>query len=252
MVYNSLTEAPRNLKEGIDWLMALKGTSKFNTQALGFAVHRILADTSVGLLRVPAIEKVKRVSKEFLEQKELKGRPYVKNLLSRFREPMNKTDGMELKRMFSVGRSDYVNLVKSEGIKPEDIAKDLGQILDACEKFLDEIKNPDQYESAYSPEATWAKSCSKSPEACAVIFVGIAPMLEAGLRSLRCASRDAASLLSHYDKKKHLKKLMKALGYGESECRANMSASYIFKASENVGYIMLGKIYDLAGFWAFY
>ncbi|GBE58853.1 hypothetical protein, conserved [Babesia ovata] len=253
MVYNSLTEAPHNLKEGIDWLLALGGTdAEKNLAAMADALHKFLSDKPVGKMELTALEKVKRLSKDFLGQKELRRHPFVKELLRRFDEPMNKTDAMELNHLYSVNRSDYVNVVEAEGIEPEDIARSIGEVLHATKNLLDDIKNPDQYKSAYSSDATWDASCSEDPEACAVVLVGIAPMLEAGLRSLRYVSRAAGGYLSNNNKKQRLEKLMKALGYDEPECRPDVSATSIFKASKNVSFRMLGTLYDLAGFWAFY
>ncbi|GBE62163.1 hypothetical protein, conserved [Babesia ovata] len=252
MVYNSLTEAPRNLKECIDWLIALKGTSKFNTQALGFAVHRILADTSVGLLRVPAIEKVKRVSKEFLEQKELKGRPYVKNLLSRFREPMNKTDSMGFRGIWSDHLSDYENVLKEDGVKPDDMAKNVTHVVSNCESFLKRIQNPHLYKSAYSSQATWDASCAKNPDACAAVLVGFAPMLWVGLVSLWDVINDDTAAGAAPDADNSLASVLKALGYVEPECRFGMCASDVRQALRVMHKDVLETIYDLAGFWAFY
>ncbi|CDR97801.1 hypothetical protein BBBOND_0402890 [Babesia bigemina] len=155
MLYHSLTDVPRNLKECLDWLIAVKGTSKFNTQALGYALYNFLVDKPVGMKYVPSVEKVKRLSREFMQKKEFKDLPAVGDLLRRFTERMNKTDFVDIKRFFALHESDYENIVKLNGVTPDSIAKDVDKIADGCEQFLNEIKTPGQYESAYSSEATW-------------------------------------------------------------------------------------------------
>ncbi|GBE58548.1 hypothetical protein, conserved [Babesia ovata] len=254
MVYSSLTEAPRNLKEGIDWLMALKGTDDENgLKAMSAALYDFLAQQPVGKMELPALEEVKLISKEFLEQKELKYQPFVEDLLGRFNKPMNKNLSGCAKYLDNSDESDHENVVKSRGVKPKDIAKNIVKVVDGCAQFLEKIKNPGQYESAYSSEATWDTSCSKDPEACVVILVGIAPMLYAGLRSLRIASNTTPlSRLGCHNKKIKLVSVLKALGYEEAERRAKMSGSDVFKALKSVSHEMLVTLYDIAGFWAFY
>ncbi|GBE62627.1 hypothetical protein, conserved [Babesia ovata] len=250
MVYNSLTEAPHNLKEGIDWLMALKGTdAEKNLAALGDALHKFLVDKPVGKMEVPALEDIKKSTKEFMGQK-VNGYPFAKKLLGRFSKPMDKS--IRSNFFGTADESDYKNVVKTRGVKPEDITKSVSEVVHGCEKFLNGIKPAKQYNSAYSSEATWEASCAKDPEACAVVFVGIAPMLYTGLRSLRFASHAACFNWVPFSKKTNLGSVLEALGYKEAERRANMSGSYVFKALENVKFQMLVTLYDLAGFWAFY
>ncbi|CDR95427.1 hypothetical protein BBBOND_0205850 [Babesia bigemina] len=44
MVYTSLTEVPHNLKEGIDWLVALKGTyGENNLKTIVGAIQKFLS-----------------------------------------------------------------------------------------------------------------------------------------------------------------------------------------------------------------
>ncbi|GBE62456.1 hypothetical protein, conserved [Babesia ovata] len=253
-VYTSLTEAPQNLKEAIDWLIALKGTDpEKNFKAMGAALHKFLADKPVGFTEVPALEKVKSISKEFMEKRELKEQPFVRQLLRRFNKKRNENITL-LDRWFeSIAESDYANVVEARGVTAKTIGEKLSKAVDGCEKFLENIKNPDQYESAYSPEATWEASCSKDPEACAVILVGIAPMLYTGLRSLKHASADGLNRvwLASYGELQ-LGEVMKAVGYKQPECGASMSRSDVFKALQSVKYDMLTIFYDLSGFWAFY
>ncbi|GBE61205.1 hypothetical protein, conserved [Babesia ovata] len=253
MVYNSLTDIPRNLKEGIDWLIALKGDdAKENLAAMGDAIHKFLADKPVGKMELPALEKVKSISKEFLEKPELKCRWPIKNMLEKLYKPMNKNISGCAKFFRNVDESDYKNVLKARGVKPEDISKDLRKVVHGTETFLDDIKNPDQYKSAYSSEATWEASCAKDPEACAVVLVGIAPMLFGGLRALREASHDESHIFSRSKNKGVVGSVLEALGYNVAERRPNMSGSYVFKAVENVKLKMLITLYDLAGLWAFY
>ncbi|GBE58841.1 hypothetical protein, conserved [Babesia ovata] len=251
MVYNSLTEAPRNLKECFDWLVALNGSSKFNTQALGFAVYNFLVDKPVGTLLIPSLEKVKRLSKEFLEQKELKNRPYVEELLSKYKEPVNK-QSRSIKHFLGDYESDYKNVVKRSGVKPDDIAENVARIASSSKMSVMLIGTPDQYESAYSSEATWDASCSKDPEACAVIFVGIAPMLYAGLQSLWDETTPKFSGSETPIETNRMGKLMKALGFTEPEYRGDTSRSHVRRAVRFMHQYVLEDIYDLAGFWAFY
>ncbi|GBE60157.1 hypothetical protein, conserved [Babesia ovata] len=252
MVYTSLTEAPRNLKEGIDWLIALKGTSKFNMQVLGHAIYNFLVDKPVGTLLIPSLENVKRLSKEFLEQNELKDLPYVEDLLSKFQKSMHIKSSGAATPSGLAPKSDYENIVQAKGIKPEEIAKNVGTVVDACEKFLDDIKNPYLYKSSYSPEATWDASCAKNPETCAVILVGIAPMLYVGLHSLSDANSPALLGRRLPNSRNRLGVLLTAAGYKRPHCRAGMKVSDVREALQSVSSKMLVTLYDLAGFWAFY
>ncbi|CDR96425.1 hypothetical protein BBBOND_0303290 [Babesia bigemina] len=253
MVYNSLTEAPRNLKEGIDWLVAVKGTdAESNIAALGEAVHKFLADKPVGSMQVPALEKIKLITKEFIGQKNLKGSWFVKNITKRVGSGLGKTYDTLVKDLGYVRDSDYQNVVDAEGVNADTIVENLNKVMDGTEKFLDDIKNPNQYTSAYSSKATWEASCAKDPEACAVVLVGIAPMLYTGLRHLRTASSEQAGLLQIFYGKKSLMNLLNAAGYNESECRSGISAGNVVNALRGVNDSVLYILYDLAGFWAFY
>ncbi|GBE59193.1 hypothetical protein, conserved [Babesia ovata] len=254
MVYNSLTEAPHNLKEAIDWLMALRGTdAEKSLAAMGDALYKFLADKPVGKMKVSALENVKKISKKFMGQKALKDQPFVKTLLGRFKRNTSKTVSLFHRWFETMAQSDCENVMEVRGVKPEDITVNLAKAVDGCEKFLDDIKIPNQYKSAYSSGATWSSSCARNPEACAVVLVGIAPMLYAGLRSLKETSAEAANRnwLASYAELK-LGKVLTAVGYKEPQCRAKMSGSDVFKALQSVSFEMLNTIYDLAGFWAFY
>ncbi|GBE60133.1 hypothetical protein, conserved [Babesia ovata] len=254
MVYNSLTEAPHNLKEGIDWLMALRGTDAAkNLSAIGEAIHKFLADKPVGFTEVPALEKVKSISKEFLVQKGLKDQKIVKRVLDMINGSVDENPGVIAKAFSLVPKSDYQNVVQTRGVKPEAIAKNLGKVVGGCEKFLDRIKTPDQYKSAYSSGATWDASCAKDPEACAVVLVGIAPMLYTGLSSLRVACNEEALAYAQFgNKRSSLGEILEAVGYKEPECRAGTSTSAVSWALIGVNKEILTILYDLAGFWAFY
>ncbi|GBE61776.1 hypothetical protein, conserved [Babesia ovata] len=192
MVYHSLTEPPRNVKEGIDWLIALKGDdAKKNLKALGEAVHKFLADKSVDKKEVPALEKVKLITKEFLEQMELKGLCAADTLQGELENPMNTNPSIFVRLFGNARKSHHESFVQAQGLTAESIAENIGQVVDGCEKFLDVIKNPTQYKPAYSSEVTWAEAYEKDPETCAIIFIGIAPMLYVGIRSLKEASAHA-------------------------------------------------------------
>ncbi|CDR97340.1 hypothetical protein BBBOND_0312430 [Babesia bigemina] len=250
MVYNSLTEAPHNLKEGIDWLIAVKGTAaKSNLAAMGAAVHKFLVDKPVGHTVVPALEVVKLNVKDFMDQNELKNMPYVKELRSRYSSPVRKYG-----TPFFIHRADesiYKNIVKTRKMRPDIITNKVTDVVYGCEKFLNTIKVDNKYESAYSSEATWEKSCSEKPEDCAAVFVGIAPMLCAGLRSLRIAS-DSGSLSCLGKSKTNVGNILSALGYNDPKCIYNSNASYVYNALKNLRLRMFLTLYDLSGFWAFY
>ncbi|CDR95034.1 hypothetical protein BBBOND_0201910 [Babesia bigemina] len=254
MVYNSLTDAPHNLKEGIDWLIALKGTNaESNFKAMAAAVHKFLADKPVGKMDVPALNKIKSIFKKFIGQSALNKHSFVRRLLGRFERKMSTKVSLFHKRFGSLDPSDCENVIEATGVKPEHIAVELAKAVDGCEKFLGNIKASDHYESAYSSRATWDSSCSRNPEACAVVLVGIAPILYTGLRSLKEASANVANrqwLVSYTEM--HLKNVMKAVGYKTDECRSGISGLDIFKTLRNVKYDILNSIYSLAGFWAFY
>ncbi|CDR94796.1 hypothetical protein BBBOND_0110940 [Babesia bigemina] len=225
MVYNSLTEAPHTFREGIDWLIALKGNdAEKNLAAMGAALHKFLADKPVGKMELPALEEVKRISKQFVAQPELKYMWPADDVLRRFNERIIKSHRQLRKIVCTIYDSDYLNVIKSKRLTAQKITEQLSKAVDGCEKFLDKIKIPDEYKSAYSSEATWETSCSENPEACAVVLVGIAPMLYTGLRFLQCGP----------------------------EFRTKMTTSEVIKASKSISYQMLVTLYDLAGFWAFY
>ncbi|GBE60807.1 hypothetical protein, conserved [Babesia ovata] len=251
MMYNSLTEVPRNLKEGIDWLMALRGTdAETNLKAMGAALYNFLVDKPVGKMEVPALEEVKLITKEFLERKPIKKQIFVQCLLRRFEEPLNRS-GASIKFLHR-NESDYCNIVQKMHFKPDAMGLYLGRVAYGCDKFLKHMKIPDQYKSAYSPEATWESSCTEDPEACAIVFVGIAPMLYAGLRSLKYATRIALKNEAYDKTRWRLKTILRAVGYRRSKRRSNISVSFMSQALSDVDKDVLEILYDFAGFWAFY
>ncbi|CDR94915.1 hypothetical protein BBBOND_0200720 [Babesia bigemina] len=253
MVYNSLTDAPRNLKEGIDWLLALKGTdAENNLAAMGAALYDFLVDKPVGYTEVPALEKVKLVSKEFLKQPELKKQLSVGHMLAKFNKPINKKATFLQKLFGGVDKCNYMNVVKETPLSAQTIAQKLGTAINGFEKFLEKITTADKYESAYGSEATWEASCSKKPEDCAAVFVGIAPMIWAGIRSLENACFDDDYSWPGLRNKKNVSaKVLSALGFKDSECLHNTSAVYVASAVAIVWKELL-TFYDLSGFWAFY
>ncbi|CDR96712.1 hypothetical protein BBBOND_0306160 [Babesia bigemina] len=268
MVYTSLTEAPHNLKEGIDWLMALKGTDGVkNVKAMSEALYNFLADKPVGKMELPALEEVKLISKDFLGLPQLKGPssvgeilglPQIKgpspvgDLQKRYETPMDKTSCMWLKRMWTLNESDYDNIVEAWGLTTEDFIYKLGRVMHATEKFLEGVKISDQYESAYSTEATWEASCSEKPEDCAVVLVGMAPMLYAGLLSLKDASQRAAKKGPQSKEETRLREVLEAVGYVETQRNDNLSGSDVLMALSDVDKQLLYILYDFAGYWAFY
>ncbi|GBE60983.1 hypothetical protein, conserved [Babesia ovata] len=254
MVYDSLTDIPRNLKEGIDWLIALRGTHAGNNfKAMGAAVYNFLADKPVGFTEVPALEEVKVITKEFLEQEELKDLWPANAMLTRFDRPVDKNPPALAKFFKSVNRNQYTNVVKDGGITSKTIADTLAKSVFGFEKFLKGIKDPGQYKSAYSSEATWDASCAKNPEDCAAVFVGIAPMLYAGLYSLIDASyKDWMDWLKCNKRNINLGNLLKAVGYVVPERRDELSDSDVRTALSGVSSHILETLYDLSGFWAFY
>ncbi|CDR97804.1 hypothetical protein BBBOND_0402920 [Babesia bigemina] len=244
MVYNSLTQAPRNFKEAVDWLMAVRGDgAKRNVAALGAALFSFLADKTVDKMEMPALEEVKHVTKKFLDQPELRNQWFVGGLVKRYNDLINKSPGGLAKYCRVVDESDE-NVVKGKGITA-------GSILYMALRFLDDIKSPGEYESAHSPEATWSKSCTQKPEDCAAVFVGIAPMLYAGVRSLHYASiADTLNWAPSTEQEFSLGKILKALGYVKPERRTGMTASYVGRALGGFRYETTNFIFDLAGFWA--
>ncbi|GBE61517.1 hypothetical protein, conserved [Babesia ovata] len=251
-VYHSLTEPPRNVKECIDWLIALKGKDgEKNLKALGAALHKILADKPVGKMKVPALEKIKVITKKFLEKPENTRLLSSNELKWRFQEPLDK--GFGAAQAFGlVPKSNYKNVIQTKGVTAKTVSKNLIKVVDGCEQFLENIKVPDHYKSAYSPEATWDASCAKDVEAYAIIFMGVAPMLYAGLHCFRLMSLYAWWGGPDSEAAKNMPEVLKAVGYVEPEYRAGMSAANVRRALRPVDYEILGIIYDLCGFWAFY
>ncbi|GBE60776.1 hypothetical protein, conserved [Babesia ovata] len=232
MVFHSLTDIPRNLKEGIDWLMAIKGTDSID--ALGAAVHKFLSGKSAGLTTVPTLENIKLISMGFMWRKELRDLWPASHLLGKFIDTVENKSG---------------NLAITMGSNPDAVAQKLGKVADGCAKFLGDIKHPEQYKSAYCSKSTWAKSCSKNPEDCAAIFVGIAPMLFVGLESLRDASKGESCLFGSDDVTKHrLRTVLKAMGYRKRRLRPNMGGYDVRKALSNVQKDVLSILDDISGF----
>ncbi|GBE62664.1 hypothetical protein, conserved [Babesia ovata] len=253
MAYTSLTEAPRNLKECFDWLVALKGTDpSTNLKAMGAAVYKFLANKPVGYTKVPALEDVKLITKQFLEQKEIRDNSFVKKLLGRFKERLKKDSFYFRRFLYNTNEADLKNMMQYRWADANDIARVILKVVDACETFVETIKNPDSYSPAYSSEATWEASCTEDPEACAVVFVGIAPMLYAGLHALQASTKVAIRNGPTSDAAKDLKDVLKAVGYEEPECRATLGSSDISWALTDVDRELFTMLYDLAGFWAFY
>ncbi|GBE60358.1 hypothetical protein, conserved [Babesia ovata] len=234
-VYNSLTEPPRNVKECMDWLIALKGTdAEKNFKALGAALHTFLVDKAVEFTDVPLLEEVRRISKEFLEQNELKDRRHVKEILEMINRFVNETP------------EDFAKTMGSNAVA---VKQNIGHVVDGCEKFLEKIKTPKQYKSAYSSEATWDATCAKDSEACAAIFLGIALMLYVGIGSLQDAWLDAHFRRPPFIAYKRMQGVLKALGFVEPEFRANMSVSDVEKALEGVNKRVLFITNEFARFW---
>ncbi|CDR96267.1 hypothetical protein BBBOND_0301710 [Babesia bigemina] len=252
MVYTSLTEAPHNVKEGIDWLMALKGTSGESTlKAMVGAIHHIFSEHSDGNNPLPSLDKIKSISKEFLENPELRDNILVKTLLRRFYTPTSAAN-TGFRRYWHRQFDEYGRVVGVKGAKPEYIEECLSNVMDGFAKLLDDIKNPDEYKSAYSSKATWEASCAKDPEACAVVLVGIAPMLYAGLRSLWGTAEFKVGPFHKHTARQNLGDVLRALGYVEPECRSGMDGSYIYETFRGLDKDLIHNTYDLAGFDVFY
>ncbi|CDR94976.1 hypothetical protein BBBOND_0201330 [Babesia bigemina] len=252
MVYTSLTEVPHNLKEGIDWLLALKGTDgENNLKAMAGAVHHLFSKHSARYQQLPAFEKIKSVAKEFLQKPELKDDLLVKKLLSRFYTPDSR-ENTGFRRYWHYHYDQDGRVVGAKGATPEFIEQTLSKFIDGCAKILDDIKNPDEYKSAYSSEATWEASCAKDPETCAVVLVGIAPILYAGLQSLRTTAEFKVGPFHTHTTHRNLGDMLKALGYVDPECRNGMNGAYIHDTFRVLDNDVIHKMYDLAGFNIFY
>ncbi|CDR95275.1 hypothetical protein BBBOND_0204330 [Babesia bigemina] len=252
MVYTSLTEAPHNLKEGIDWLMALKGTSdENNLMHMVGTIHHLFSDHSAGNNPLPSLDKIKSISKEFLEKPELRDNMLVRILLSRFYTPASAANTGS-RHYWHRQFNEYGRVVGVKGAEPEYIKDCLSNVMDGFGKLLDDIKTPDQYESSYSSEATWEASCAKNPEACAVVLVGIAPMLYAGLISLWGTTESKTGEFHRYAGSRSFGEVLRALGYVQPQCRSDINGSEIFKNFKGLDDDLLHNTYDLAGFDVFY
>ncbi|CDR98040.1 hypothetical protein BBBOND_0405240 [Babesia bigemina] len=253
MTFHSLTTTPRNVKDAIDWLVALKGTNAFgNLKAFGAAIHKVLSEHPVGFKVYPSIEDGKIFTKRFLEQEALKDQPFIQELLERYNKPLDKQPSTFSKLFGLVKECDFQNVVQARHTSPADITTDVRKLVDGCENFLKKVQHSDKYRSTYSPKATWDSSCASYPEGCAKVFVGIAPMLYAGLRALKESGADAASKGPKSKAAAHLEEVMSAMGYEESRLRPKLGASDIVTALRGINGHALDAIYDFAGFWAFY
>ncbi|CDR95012.1 hypothetical protein BBBOND_0201690 [Babesia bigemina] len=236
MVHTSLTVAPQDFKEGMDWLMALKGADpENNLKAMGAAVYDLLKSNALGVDVLDGLKKVQGVSQKFLDQEGLNKQLFVKEFLQRIAMPLNK-------------KSDV--FADCPHITAETIAENIGEVVNGCHKFLETSKIPTQYDSAYS-SATWDASCSKNPKDCAVMLVGIAPMLYTGLRSLQVASHAAARKELGHEAKKRMDEVLNAVGYTNTKSPDKMGSSTLYQALNDVDEKVLSVLHDLAGFWAF-
>ncbi|GBE60491.1 hypothetical protein, conserved [Babesia ovata] len=232
MVYNSLTEAPHNLKEAIDWLIALKGTdAESNLKAMGEAIYNLLGSDTIGGKMLPALKIIRRISQNFLQKKELHDQAFVKSALRQLNQLMDKTPG---------------GIAIPKSVTPDTIANNLAHVVVGAEIFLNDIKDLDQYVSSYSSEATWANSCSMKPEACAVVFVGIAPMLFTGLRYLNSACLGSTRSGSKSISKERLEEVLKSLGYRDPHCKDGISGADVISALRAVDKKTMATLHDLA------
>ncbi|CDR94521.1 hypothetical protein BBBOND_0108190 [Babesia bigemina] len=253
MVYHSLMDVPCNLKEGIDWLIALKGNdAEKNIAAMGAAVYDFLVDKPVGKMNVPALEKVKLITKKFLATPKLMNLSFVQSMFEKFKRPMAKRPCLLAKMFRNFEHSDYENVLQTKKLGSEIVLKSVGKVADSCDRFLNHIKTTDSYTSAYSSEATWDASCAKDPEACAVVLVGIAPMLWAGLTSLWDATNPQAFGCGTALVDNRSRAMLNAVGYEESEYRNTLGRVNLRNALLSMDYDTLRILYYLAGFWAFY
>ncbi|CDR95001.1 hypothetical protein BBBOND_0201580 [Babesia bigemina] len=252
VVYNSLAHVPRNFKECIDWLMAVRGDDGMkNLKVLEAALYDFYAHMSGRFTEVSDLDKVIRVSREFLEQEKLKKRRSVKRILIKLNDRLRKTPDQLAKRIGSAHDTKNEKYLQKKGLTADTIAENLCYVVDACAKFLGRIKNRSHYKSAYSPQATWDASFSAHPETGVVIFVGIAPMLCASISSLNAAVFAAMLRFPPFIAYKRMQEMIEALGYVEPQRRAGMTASYVGDALDGFEET-IDFIFDLAGFWAFY
>ncbi|CDR94509.1 hypothetical protein BBBOND_0108070 [Babesia bigemina] len=253
VVYNSLIYVPRNFKEAVDWLIAVRGDDGMkHLKALGAALYDFYAHMSGRFTEVSDLDKVIRVSREFLEQEKLKKRRSVKRILIKLNDRLRKTPDQLAKDIGSADDTEKEKYLQTKGLTADTIAEKLCCVVDACAEFLGRIKNRSHYKSAYSPQATSDASFSAHPETGVVIFVGIAPMLCASILALEMASFRAVLRLPPFIAYKRMQELIQALGYVEPECRAGMTASYVVDALGDFESETTDFIYRLAGFWAFY
>ncbi|CDR94099.1 hypothetical protein BBBOND_0104080 [Babesia bigemina] len=251
-VYKSLIYVPRNFKEAVDWLIAVRGDDGMkNLKALGAALYDFYAHMSGRFTEVSDLDKVIRVSREFLEQEKLKKRRSVKRILIKLNDRLRKTPDQLAKDTGSADDTENEKYLQKKGLTADTIAEKLCCVVDACAEFLGRIKNRSHYKSAYSPQATWDASFSAHPETGVVIFVGIAPMLCASISSLNAAVFAAMLRFPPFIAYKRMQELIQALGYVEPECRAGMTASYVGDALEGFEETII-FLYELAGFWIFY
>ncbi|CDR97669.1 hypothetical protein BBBOND_0401610 [Babesia bigemina] len=252
VVYNSLMYVPRNFKEAVDWLIAVRGDdAERNLATLGAAIYDLYVHMSGRSTEWSNLDKAIRFSIDFLEQEKLKKHLYVKMILAILSYRVNITPNVLTNIIVSAYDTENQRFLHKNGLTADTIAEKLCYVVDACAEFLGRIKNRSHYNSAYSPQATWDALFSAHPETGAVIFVGIAPMLVAGLLSLRSASLAGKLKSSPLIASKRMQELIQALGYVEPQLCAGMTASYVGRALGGFTYETINFIFDLAGFWTF-
>ncbi|CDR95703.1 hypothetical protein BBBOND_0208570 [Babesia bigemina] len=246
MPFDSLTMVPRDLKEAIDWLLATKVNEDSRTWwSMGLGLTRMYERQPAAVKMLPALEVIKQITKDFLERKEIRNQKFVRSVLDRINKPSSNTTGND-------PQSLKVHVGSARGVGPRTLARSACKALYVCDMFLDDIKDHEKYRSAYASDVTWEESCDEYPEACAVVLVGIAPILYVGLRSLKEAAKAAVEAGPGSKEEIHLAKVMKAVGYTVPQCRSDLTSLDIRKALRGLDVPMLAVIYDFSGFWGLY
>ncbi|GIX65487.1 variant erythrocyte surface antigen-1 family protein [Babesia caballi] len=182
----SLTDAPTNLKEAMDWVLRMSGRDSNKTEnaaikGLAEEVIKLLdkdaGEVAQGVLRVmgETFDKVIKGLKDFQEQHKI-GTTALRGLISRVRKSLQKVTDYG-----SAAGTAY--LEKLRGLLQKDVINPghgpIGKLADGLKKFVETNNGifKSQYEYVYNKSDTTWPTQPGEQQRCAYIFLGLVPLV---------------------------------------------------------------------------